>query len=671
VKRTRSIPPARTITPARRRWFLTITLLFPVAVFVLLEGTLRLAHYGPDLSLFMTETLAGRPYLVMNPAVKGRYFSRVLFSPSTSPDYFSAHKSPGTFRIFCLGGSTTVGYPYWYNGSFSSFLRDRLHRIFPDRPVEIINIGMTATNSFTVNDMAREVMEYEPDLLIVYDGHNEFYGALGVASNESPGRSRWISRLSLRAVHWKTFLLLRDILGSVRGVFAASGPGETGATMMERLASGQRVPYGGELYAAGLETYRANLGELKEICSAHGTPVLLGSQASNLRDLSPFISEPPPGLSAAGRAALDSAFSTGRRYQSAGAWALALAAFGRASVMAPNMADAHYQLARCLDTLGRRREAEAEYIRARDTDQLRFRMSSEFNEAMRAACSTPGSVFVDMEDTFRRNSPDSLIGSSLIVEHVHPNARGYFLIARAYATAMRRQGLLAPAEEWARCDTLDERRLWNDRCLTEIDDRMARRRTEILMSGWPFRAAVPLVDAVPRQDTLGQIVERVTRGQWNWLQAHNAAAAYYLGRGEPSRAAAEYRTIINQLPLLDVAPWLTLAKLCIDASQLEEARQALEGSLRVQPTILAYRALGDISLRAGQPARATEMYRKTFMFQQSAPERVENGYLLALALSREGKADEAVSELLKVLALRPDFQPAAKLLAEIRGGAGK
>ena len=47
--------------------------------------------------------------------------------------------------------------------------------------------AMTATNSFTTLDFARELVDCQPDLYIVYDGHNEFYGALGVASRESPG----------------------------------------------------------------------------------------------------------------------------------------------------------------------------------------------------------------------------------------------------------------------------------------------------------------------------------------------------------------------------------------------------------------------------------------------------------------------------------------------------
>ncbi len=70
----------------------------------------------------------------MNPEVKSRYFARIGFNPSTSPDMFQMPKPAGTFRIFCLGGSTTVGYPYSFNVAFSSFLRDHLRGVFPSAP---------------------------------------------------------------------------------------------------------------------------------------------------------------------------------------------------------------------------------------------------------------------------------------------------------------------------------------------------------------------------------------------------------------------------------------------------------------------------------------------------------------------------------------------------------
>ena len=308
-------PPHRRVqeqlSASRRHAYLAITFAFPCVVLLLLEASLRVLHYGPDLSLFITQELHGRTYHIMNPEVRRRYFSQVSFAPSTSPDYFLMPKPGGTYRIFCFGGSTTAGFPYWFNGAFSSFLRDRLRSNFPDRPIEVINLGMTATNSYTVVDMARDVLEYEPDLIIVYDGHNEFYGALGTASRESMGGSRWLSRLALALAHIRTYQLALDIAAAFGSVFGNDDNPTSRGTLMERLARGKTVPYNSQTYRDGLQIFSANLQELKDLCTDRGVPVILGTQVSNLRGLVPFVSGTPPETSPQTRLAFNTRFNTG------------------------------------------------------------------------------------------------------------------------------------------------------------------------------------------------------------------------------------------------------------------------------------------------------------------------------------------------------------------------
>ena len=103
--RTTSLPSSH---PEHRRIAFTLVMLsVPVLFFLFSEAILRATGFGPNLSLFVTETVNGQPYLVMNPAFASRYFARVPFHPQTAPDYFLEPKPPGTFRIFCLGGSTS------------------------------------------------------------------------------------------------------------------------------------------------------------------------------------------------------------------------------------------------------------------------------------------------------------------------------------------------------------------------------------------------------------------------------------------------------------------------------------------------------------------------------------------------------------------------------------
>jgi hypothetical protein len=202
--------PEQNLTPQQRRLFWVALVAIPVMFFALLEGGLRVAGYGHDTRLFVQVETAGQRYYTINPDVTRRYFSDHDFGTYTSRDRFRVEKPPGTYRIFALGASTTIGFPYMFNGSFSSLLRDRLYAHFPERKVEVVNVGITAVNSYTVADIAREVMRYEPDLLIVYAGHNEFYGAFGVGSAEQVGGRRWMVKAYLVAQRSKTFQLLRD-----------------------------------------------------------------------------------------------------------------------------------------------------------------------------------------------------------------------------------------------------------------------------------------------------------------------------------------------------------------------------------------------------------------------------------------------------------------------------
>ena len=660
-KNVRPTPP---LTRGKRLLFAAFTLLIPVLFFILLELGLRAGGYGPDLSLFVADTISGETLYRINPGVKDRYFSHFPFTPTTSVDYFAVPKPAGAYRIFCLGGSTTAGYPYWFNGSFSSFLRDRLRAVFPEKKIEIINCGITATNSYTVNDMAAELVDYEPDLLIVYDGHNEFYGALGGASHESVGRFRGLTKMYLSFIHLKTFLLMKEAAGGVAGLFRSSSAQTSPGTMMERLARGQYIPYGSQTYMRTLRDYEDNLADLKEICMANGVRLLLSSQVSNLRDQPPFISENSDvprtdaqldakrwrdsGMQEWQNGRVDSAFEHFRR-----------------SVRSDSLrADSHFMLGRCFEKMGQRDEAGREYVKARDNDQLRFRASSDFNDALRSACDDANAIYVDMEHIFRDNSPDSLIGKSLMVEHLHPNARGFFLMGAALATAMRTHGLLASVEEWRQHDTVAAENLWERRCLTDIDEMIAKRRTEILTAGWPFKDQTPVVDRVDERDTLGLIVEDVTRGRTDWLQAHQDACEYYAARRDTARLAREYRVLINQVPH-DVKPYLQLAHILLRQGNISEVRQLLLRTLDLSKTILAYRALGDIAMNEGKPGEAVAFYEGTLQFKQSPREQVENGYLLALALSRSGRNAEAKAQVLKILKINPAYKQGVELLARI------
>ncbi len=69
---------------------------------------------------------------------------------------------------------------------------------FQIKKIEIINTAMTAVNTYTILDFMDEVIAQKPDAILIYAGHNEFYGALGVASMESLGKYPFFVRTFLQ-----------------------------------------------------------------------------------------------------------------------------------------------------------------------------------------------------------------------------------------------------------------------------------------------------------------------------------------------------------------------------------------------------------------------------------------------------------------------------------------
>ncbi|RMF63230.1 MAG: SGNH/GDSL hydrolase family protein [Bacteroidetes bacterium] len=375
--------------------FTLASVALPFLVLLLLEAGLR------GVGVKASERTAFEPvpghadHQVFNPAYAARYFQG--FRPSVAYNPFRREKAEGTFRVFVLGGSSAAGFPYHFYYAFPERLAQRLVAVGAGSRIEVVNLGMTAVNSYTLWDLAGLVAEQEPDAVLIYAGHNEYYGAFGAGSTiYALGNRPLLKRLLLRLKHSVLYLLLEDLL-------TPDVPEETtDRTMMARVVRDAGIAPGGEVFRAGIAQFEANMADVIERFREAGIPVYLGTLTSNLRD------QPPLGEDAAAQAA----YEEGRRWLVQG------------------------------DTL-RAREA---FERARELDPIRFRAPGAINEVIRRLAAAPGVTLVPVDEVFRRHSPGGLEGKALFDDHLHPNARGYDLMAEAFFEAMR-PALVAAEEE--------------------------------------------------------------------------------------------------------------------------------------------------------------------------------------------------------------------------------
>lgn len=282
----------------KRIWlYKGIALLSPLLVLALLEGLLHLFGYGHDLRLFI-EDPQHKDYWVMNPYASERYFAETENATIGNFEPFPKHKAKGTLRLFVLGESTTIGYPYMHNGSFHRWLQYRLLHTFPDKDVEIINLALTAVNTYTVYGFANELIDYEPDAVLVYTGHNEYYGASGVGSTSTLAHNPAVMRLVLKLREFRLIQLINKGVNGIRK--AVSGRNiDLRENLMKRMAADQQIPYGSPVYQAGLDQFKTNLTDLCQLLSDRQIPVLISNLVSNEKDLKPFISLPDHGAASA------------------------------------------------------------------------------------------------------------------------------------------------------------------------------------------------------------------------------------------------------------------------------------------------------------------------------------------------------------------------------------
>ena len=140
---------------------------------------------------------------------------------------FSTEKPPNTYRIFLIGGSTIFGEHVGESNTKSAHLQKLFANQNLDFDIEVINAGLPSAWSETEVRMVKEkIINYDPDLLIVFDGWNDVTGELVKNANWSKEANveNWISRWTEiceigKQNNFETIITVQPILGSGNKLF--------------------------------------------------------------------------------------------------------------------------------------------------------------------------------------------------------------------------------------------------------------------------------------------------------------------------------------------------------------------------------------------------------------------------------------------------------------------
>ena len=439
-------------------WFITLSI--PFLLFLGVEIAFRIGGYEQEKQELFVEAPNTPDYLIANSKFIERYFPS--FVPEIAPNAFRKEKLPNTFRIFVFGGSSAEGFPYNFYTGFADQLEQQLLLNTQGLPIEVINLGMTAVNSYVIRDLSKRVLPYEPDAVIIYAGHNEYYGSFGAATTQFGfSNSIGLKRLILWLKDWRIYQILENMLQ------LGSSDQDNGErrTMMAKVISESDIPVNSDIYRHGIQQYRSNMSNLVERFDKNGVPVFLGTVASNLKDQTPL---------------------------SDNAEVLAL-----------------YEQAQATYEIGLVDQAFTLFLQAKELDGTRFRAPEEMNRILATITQETSAELVPIQAVLRNASTRKIEDASLFIDHLHPNDRGHKIMANTFyeaiSTLPKLQNYLLPNP----IDPPSE--------ISTFEKAFAEVSIARLLVGYPFEKNVPIDEEL-------QAFERIYQSYLNTSYIDSIAA---------------------------------------------------------------------------------------------------------------------------------------------------
>jgi tetratricopeptide (TPR) repeat protein len=369
--------------------------------------------------------------------------------------HFSKEKPPNTYRIFCLGGSTTYGRPYNDKTSFPGWLRELLPVAERSKNWEVINAGGISYASYRVAQLMEELIDYQPDLFIIYTGHNEFLEERTYSQiKEIPSMVR--SSVSLLA-KTRTWSAMKSVLQGV-GLSPQSTQrkrtrlaGEVDA-ILDKSAGLNRYRRDDPLKKNILQHYQLSLERMVALARSVNARVTFVSPASNLKDCSPFKSEHTEGLNLTDVQRSTKILAQAKEEIQGNNWHTALNLLAAGVTLDPRHAELQYRRGQTLLALDRYKEAENALRLARDEDVCPLRSLTPIPRIVSQVAKEEGTGLVNYGDLLaqrmKATQGHDIPGKEFFLDHVHPTIEGHKILAVALIKEMIEKGIVQPDADW-------------------------------------------------------------------------------------------------------------------------------------------------------------------------------------------------------------------------------
>ena len=537
-----------------------------------------------------------------------------------NPQQFTLDKEPDAYRIFCVGGSTTYGRPYTDLTSFGGWLRAMLPEADPTRKWEVINAGGISYASYRVAMLTEELIDYKPDLFIIYSGHNEFLENRTYDQMISmPKAVRGIGAITSKT---RTYAVVKQVVEGVRKKTTSNTElGGEVDTILEKTVGTEAYHRDLQLQKQILEHYRYNLTRMIDIARSVGADVILVRPASKLRDCAPFKSQHRDWLAGSDLKNWQTLFDSATSAYAAGRWDPALEAIDKALAIDDQYADLYYLHGRVLWELQRYDEAKQAFIRARDEDICPLRALTAMENIAADVAAEQAVPLVDFVDLAETHSEHATAGEDMFLDHVHPTIEGNRLLAMALLETMSSQSIVHPAATW------------NETAIQQVNE-----------------AVESHLDTNAHALALAHLAQL-----YAWCAKFEDGYRMALRAIELSPTVAE--------------AYLQAAVNAGNLGKMDESAEYYRRYLELNPdAVETQNRLGRLLISQGKLDEAVDHYRQAL---KADPFYAESHNNLALALQGQGKLDEAVDHYRQALDINPLYAQAHNNLAATLNSLGR
>lgn len=170
-----------------------------------------------------------RPGARVEEEIEGQQYVVAINSHGFRTREFDTRKPAGTTRVVCIGGSTTVE-GRTNDETYPALLERLLAARHPDHELEVLNLGISGTNSSYWLSRLDRLFAFEPDVIVQYEGMGDVFWQLAEVDD-------WRLRILYRSLLLQHVVPLAPPLLEPRLQAAASNVGVLGRDCRERGAA--------------------------------------------------------------------------------------------------------------------------------------------------------------------------------------------------------------------------------------------------------------------------------------------------------------------------------------------------------------------------------------------------------------------------------------------------